>query len=757
MNAPRLAIDLDGVLTEHPLPLARAANRAFDLNLPDPAFVDSAGINVPRHVREWVYSLDGPALDLRPAEGAREFLALMIEEFGPDSIRILTARPACSRETTEAWLARHNFPPVDVVYAEDKLAVACSTGITHAVEDSTRHAGEYVRHGIRCLLISELVPQPDDPCRLIRVANLDDAYRRLRAARCERRTAQLNSGGDRTSSVMNLTDVEAEQMAEPRYCIVVSDIIDGRARRLLGGECQIIDVDGTDARQLKAALRDADALIVRSETLVTRDVLEAGPKLRIVARAGVGVDNIDVESATELGILVLNAPGANAISAAEHTIALLLAVSRSLPESNASTHAGRWERKRFKPFDLAGKTVGIVGLGRVGGAVAQRLRGFDVDLIGYDPYISRERFEHLHVEPVSYEELLARADIVTFHAPATLETVDMLDAETIQRLKPGAIVLNCARGEIVDDHALAAALRSGQVRAAGIDVFSDEPAYQSPLFGLPNAVLTPHIGGSSDEALAKVGDMIGRTVLAALRGQAVPNAVNLPPASLNAPDLQRLTHIAGAAGHLLAVLQPHQPRTLFMTVNGVVPHDVTEHVTVAVLSVALERWTERKVTPVNARLVADEIGLEVATVAFDADPERVPEFTFAVNGDNPHRVTVRWDRRDAGILEVDHFTLERPLSGDVLITHHHDRPGIVGRVGMILGEHQINIAGMQVGRHDRGGEAIMVLNVDDPLPEQVLAEIRAISEVQNAYVVSLPAPLPPATRIAGAGVFHAAD
>jgi D-3-phosphoglycerate dehydrogenase len=272
------------------------------------------------------------------------------------------------------------------------------------------------------------------------------------------------------------------------------------------------------------------------------------------------------------------------------------------------------------------------------------------------------------------------------------------------------------------------------------------------LFDLPNVVLTPHTGGSSAEALRNVGYMISTTTLAALAGQAVPNAVNLPPASLNAPDLQRLTHVAGAAGKLLAVLQPERPHRLEILVRGLVPSDVIEHVTAAALSEALGRWSDRRVTPVNARLVAGELDLAIVSVHDEADPERLPEFTFAVDGESPHRVTVRWDRHDAGILEVDRFSLERPLSGDLLITHHIDRPGIVGRIGMILGSHAVNIAGMQVGRHQRGGEAIMVLNVDDAIPAEAVEEIMAIPDIATVYVVSLPPPPDPAEASNGLAV-----
>jgi len=717
----RLALDLDGVLTEHPRILAHAANETFGLTLPLHAFVDSAGCNVPLEIRRWVYGPDGPARRLRPAPKGRRFVEAARAALGTENVLILTARPDEARATTEAWLQEHGFPACAIRFADDKVAVARALGVTHAVEDSVRHATAYAAAGIRCLLLTT-DPKPAGESPLIeRVPDLAAAWERLLGA----------------------PDDEDEEESSPiRYRIVISDVIDAAARERLAREAELIDVDGQDVAALKAALRDADALIVRSETQVTREVLAAGPSLRVVARAGTGVDNIDVQGATEAGILVLNAPGANAVSAGEHTIALLLALTRQIPDANAAVHAGRWERKRFKPFDLQGKTIGIVGLGRVGSVVAQRLRAFETRLIGYDPYIARERFQQLGVEPVPYERLLAEADVVTFHVPATAETINMLDADAIARLKPGAIVLNCARGEVVDQEALAEALRTGRVAAAGVDVFPNEPAHTSPLFGLPNVVLTPHIGGSSREALAAVGEMISTTTLAALRGEAVPNAVNLPPASLQGPELQRLTRVASAAGRLLSVLRSARPERLEVIVQGAVPLDVTERVTAAALAEALRRWTDRRVTPVNARLVARDLGLDVHIVSGNADPALVPEFAFEVDGDDPHRVTVRWDRSEAGIMEIDRFSLERPLAGDLLITRHWDRPGIVGRVGTILGRYNVNIAGMQVGRHERGGQAIMVLNVDDIIPEAALAEIVTIPGIETAYVVSLPAAVP---------------
>ena len=744
----RLAIDLDGVLTEHPRPLAQAASARFGVEMPESAFVDSAGLNVPDEVRDWVYSPDGPASRLTPDPAAAEFLLNLQELIGRDNVSIVTARPETSAAMTRAWLDRHGFPDCNIVFTDLKAAEALRSGFSHAIEDSLRHARNYAAAGVNCFLVKAGQQQIDDP----RISASDDLPSVLKLIASKTQPNATNGAHPASSSGTVHND-----SATPRPRIVISDAIHPQARERLAAAAEIIDVDGTNVPALLAAVRDADALVVRSETEVTEQVLRAAHNLRVVSRAGVGVDNIDLEAATRAGVLVLNAPGANAISAAEHTIALLLGVSREIAKSDASTRAGRWERKRMKPIDLAGRTVGIVGLGRVGSRVAKRLRAFDMRVIAYDPYITPQRFTEQGAAPVDLETLLRSADVVTFHVPENAETFHMLNRETIQLLKPTAIVINAARGGVVDQEALADALAEGRIAGAGVDVFPAEPCTESPLFAQPNAVLTPHIGGSSAEALAAVGEVISTTTLAALRGEAVPNAVNLPASSLHAPELQRLTTTSGAAGRLLAVLEPETPCSFVVTVNGQVPQDITEHVVVGALSEALHRWTGQRATPVNARLLADENNIRVRIVRGAADESIVPHFSFevidTVGSPQSHHVTVRWDRNEAAIMEVDGFTLNSPLAGDVLITHHRDQPGVVGAVGMILGRHDVNIAGMQVGRHlpRRGGDAIMVLNVDDVVPPAALDELKGIAGITTAFVVSLPQPAPLAQLI-GAGV-----
>lgn len=717
----RVAIDLDGVLTEYPGPLAEAANARFNLTLPDSAFVDSAGHSVSLEARAWVYSDDGPASRLKVSPQARQFLSRIVKEFGADNVFIVTARPDSSANMTEAWLRAQGLDLCPVVYADDKVEVALRLGITHAIEDSQRHALAYQAAGVTAFFLTDgRSPVPEgikNP-----VIDLLDAAARLIA--------------------------NSRPVTPPaRPTIVISDAIDPTARAELAREGEIVEVDGTNVELLREAVALADALVIRSETQVDEALIQAASKLRVIARAGVGVDNIDVPAATRAGVLVLNAPGANSVSAGEHTVALILALSRQIIEANNTMHAGSWQRKKFKPFDLQGKTIGIVGLGRVGSVVARRMAAFEMEILGYDPHIPAARFNELGVEPVAYHELLRRSDIVSFHVPLTDETRAMLDRETIGMLKPGALVINCARGGVVDDAALAEALQRGHVRAAGVDVFPHEPMVDSVLAGLPNVILTPHIGGSSLEAQAAVGDIISRTTLAALRGESVPNAVNLPTASIDSGDLRRLTHMAGAAGHLLSVLEPETPESFIMTVRGRASHDIIEFVLTSALSDALRRWTTDRVTPVNARIVAEKHGVELRVNSVDRGPANVIEFGFEVRNAGSHHVTVRWENGQVGIVEVDRFSLGQPLAGDMLISHHNDRPGIIGHIGMILGRYGVNIAGMQVGRHERGGEAIMVLNVDDAIPQEALMEVLAIDDIHAAYVVSLPAPETPREEV----------
>lgn len=726
----RIAIDLDGVLTEHPAPLAHATNDRFGMELPERAFIDSAGLNVPLEVRAWVYGDDGPASRLAPATGAQDFVASVLRTVGESNALILTARPESAAAMTIDWLKTHGFPTINVLFADDKMTLARRQGCGFAVEDSERHARNYAAGGISCFLI-------DRDQSMLDVA--DPMIQRVQTF--ERILAEIGKirdlDGRRAAVTADLPPISEDAIAaRPR--IVVADAIHDVARSQLEAHAEVVDVDGTDLPALLDAVRDADALVVRSETQVTGQVLAAAPRLRVIARAGVGVDNIDLDAATRSGILVLNAPGANAISAGEHTIALLLAITRQITFADATTRSGEWSRKHVKPIDLRGRTVGIVGLGRVGSIVARRLKAFEMRVIAHDPHIPESRFEELGVEPVPLDVIWDQSDVVTFHCPSTVETHHMLNEWTLGRLRQGAIVINAARGEVVNQDALARAITDGHIAGAGVDVFPSEPCHESPLFSLPNVVVTPHTGGQSAEAMEAVGRVIGASTLAALRGESVSNGVNLPSATLNAPELRRLTTVAVAAGKLLAVLTSDIPDQYGIKVTGQVSGSLTELVLSTALCSSLQQWLGRRVTPVNARVIAEEIGLGITTVAGEDDPDRIPRFIFSASGHSNHTVTVSWDRTQAGIIEVDRFSLERPLAGHVLITHHRDQPGVIGRLGTILGRYGVNIAGMQVGRDAPLGEAMMVTNVDEAIPDEVLEQIRGADAVENAFVVALP-------------------
>lgn len=726
----RIAVDMDGVLTGSPVPLAHAANTHFGIDLPDVAFVDSSGLNVPMHVREWVYGPEGPAFQMEPAPGAQQFFRDLSDLAGADNVIIVTARPESSADMTLRWLRKHGFLQSQVIFADDKIGIAKRQGCRFAVEDSIRHARNYASGEVTCYLINRDPDESDrDNSWIVPVATFDDIVALLAAERRAPVASQV---------VASLPPLGTDAEVSPRWKIVVADTIHAVAREHLGAVGDLVDVDGTDVPALLEAVRDADALVVRSETLVTEEVLAAAPRLKVVSRAGVGVDNIDVDAATRAGVIVLNAPGANATSAGEHTIALMLAVTRQLAFANRTTHAGEWKRKLIKPVDIRGRTVGLVGLGRVGTVVAKRLKAFEANVIAYDPYLPQARFSDIGVEPVTLDDIWTRSDIVSFHCPATPETNHILNAETLSRMKRGAIVINAGRGELVDEYALADALTSGHISAAAVDVFPIEPCVESPLFGLENVVLTPHTGGSSEEALLAVGRVIGSTTVAALRGEAVSNAVNLPAASLEAPALRMLTSVAGAAGRLLSVLMPDHASSVSVEARGMVSNDITEHVANAALAESLQQWLGRRVTPVNARLIASEIGIDVMTAADDGDERSIPQFRFEVRGETTHSVVVSWDRDIAGIVEVDRFSLAQPLAGYVLITHHEDRPGIIGKLSTTLAKYNINIAGMQVSRVVPRGEAMMVTNVDEEIPDKALREIREIDGLENVVVVSLP-------------------
>lgn len=506
---------------------------------------------------------------------------------------------------------------------------------------------------------------------------------------------------------------------------------------------------GLPHEELLAILPQYDALIVRSETKVTAEVLRAGTNLRVVTRAGVGTDNIDVASATEQGVLVLNTPGPNSIAAAEHTLAITLALLRHVARADASLRAGKWERKAFVGSELYRKTLGVVGLGRIGREVTSRARAFGMDVVIYDPYVSAAAAEALGATVAPLDTLLARADIVTLHLPLLPETRGILGARELARMKRGAFLINCARGGLVDEAALYDALTSGQLAGAGLDVFEREPPTDSPLLGLPNVVVTPHLAASSAEAQEGVGIVAAETTLAALRGELVDNAVNLPGLAPGALAILRpWLDLAERLGQLLAATIDGPAAALELGFTGALAGINPALIGSAALAGFMHSAIPEQVTLINARLLAGRRGMQVSERFTSGRPDEPLTFEVRVTaaGESGHIHSATGTVDAAGrerILALDGFAVSLDLGGKLLFISHRDQPGRIGAVGTLLGARGVNIAAMQVGRQQVRGQAVMIVTLDDPLPRSVLDEIRTIDGLRHAHYVDLGEPPTP--------------
>ena len=513
--------------------------------------------------------------------------------------------------------------------------------------------------------------------------------------------------------------------------IVIAEPFAARGQDVLQ-QCgiDVVSCVGAGRAELLEALHDADGLIVRSETRVDRDLLAHAPNMRVVGRAGVGVDAIDVDAATEAGIVVVNTPAANTIAATEQTFALLLALMRHVPQANASIRAGRWERGPFIGNELYGKTLGIIGLGRIGGGVAARANAFGMNVVAHDPYVPQARAEALRVELISFERLLGQADIVTLHVPLTQQTRGIIDMRALSHMKPGAVILNCARGGVIDEEALIAALDSEQIRAAGIDVVAQEPPLpDSPgakLHRHPKVIATPHLGGSTHEALERIAVELAQDIADALRGRPAAGAVNAPaPAGADAQRVRAFVEVADRLGRLVPQLFEDALRLpLRMHVAGEISGSYPEPLRIAFLAALLQTTTERRVSIVNAAQVAGEIG-----VALDVVQESdAPAFASLVSiWAGEHRIAATMLSGGPRVVQIDAYELDAIPQGAWIVTRHQDVPGMVGRIGTILGEAKVNIATMQVARDADSNEALMVLAIDRSPSRDHLDAMRAIT------------------------------
>ncbi|UQN30276.1 phosphoglycerate dehydrogenase [Brachybacterium kimchii] len=517
-----------------------------------------------------------------------------------------------------------------------------------------------------------------------------------------------------------------------RPVVLIAEELSPATLEVLGSDVEIQTVDGTDRPSLLSAVKDADAILVRSATQVDAEVFAAAGHLKVVARAGVGLDNVDVPAATAAGVMVINAPTSNIVSAAELAITLILASLRNLGRADASVKAGKWERKQLTGVELLEKTVGIVGFGRIGQLVAERLRPFGVNLLAYDPYINHARAADLGARVVELDELMRTADVVTVHMPRTPETVGLIGAEQFAIAKPNLHVVNAARGGLIDEEALFDALSTGRIAGAGLDVYSSEPPAKSEtaakLLDLPNITLTPHLGASTAEAQEKAGVAVARSVRLALAGELVPDAVNVAGGAID--DLVRPgIALADRLGQLFTAIAAEGPELLEVVVRGeIATRDVTALKLSALRGVFRQVVTEQ-VSYVNAPVLAEERGIRVDLVTSE-DSERFRNVVQIRGTLRDGRVvsvsgTLSGTEQSQKLTEVDGLDLDVQLSDHLLLITYQDRPGLVGAYGALLGDADVNIAGMQVSRRgeERGGEVLVVLNLDQGVDQDLADRI----------------------------------
>jgi D-3-phosphoglycerate dehydrogenase / 2-oxoglutarate reductase len=489
---------------------------------------------------------------------------------------------------------------------------------------------------------------------------------------------------------------------------------------------EIRHTDGADRAQLLRALADADAVIIRSATSIDAEAIAHAPKLRVVARAGVGLDNVDVAAATRAGVMVLNAPTSNIVSAAEHAVALLLASARNVPQAMASLKSGQWRRSAFTGVELQDKVAGILGLGKIGVLVAQRLQAFGMTVIAYDPYVAAARAAPLAVRLVSLDELLAEADFISVHLPKNAETVGLIADRQLHMVKPTVRIINAARGGLVDEAALASALADGRVAGAALDVYADEPCTDSPLLRMPNVVVTPHLGASTHEAQEKAGTQVARSVRLALAGEFVPDAVNVQGGTVD-ESIRPGLPLAEKLGRIFTAVAGGIAARIEVEVRGEIAGLDVSVLQLAALRGVFSDIVEDAVTYVNAPLLAADRGVEVSLVTDKESPDWRNVVTLRGTLPDGQVVsvggTLTGQRQVEKLVEVNGFDMEITSAEHMVFFTYSDRPGIVGVVGKILGDQGINIAGMQVCRDARGGQALIVLTVDSALPPAVLDEI----------------------------------
>ena len=525
--------------------------------------------------------------------------------------------------------------------------------------------------------------------------------------------------------------------------ILIADSISQRGVDELSREhaLEVTVKTGLSERELIEAISPFSALVVRSQTKVTADILKAGAKLRVVGRAGVGVDNVDVETATRRGVVVLNAPGGNTISTAEHAFSLLLSVARKIPQADANVRGKSWDKKKFEGVELYDKTLGVIGVGRIGAELSRRAMAFGMRVVAYDPYLSARRARSLQVELVDeLDDLLTGADFISLHTPLTTETRHILDAQHLAKTKRGVRIINCARGGLIEEAALAQALRDGHVAGAALDVFETEPLpLDSPLRDAPNLVLTPHLGASTAEAQESVGIEIAQSIRAVLLEGTIRNAVNMP--NLDAKTLAIVgphLRFGEKLGKFLSQIAPKRAESLNINYSGKVNEVDTTAITRAVLKGFLQTAGGSEVNEVNAPAFAEALGLKVGESRLSAPGDYTDMLELSAFGEGKTvSVGGAFFGATPRIVSINSRPVEARPSGVLLVLENTDRPGMVGRIGTLLGEHGVNIATMSLSRNQAGGTALTVLNLDTAPDEKLLREIGASEDIHSAQVIQL--------------------
>ncbi|MBD8609629.1 phosphoglycerate dehydrogenase [Frigoribacterium sp. CFBP 13729] len=520
-------------------------------------------------------------------------------------------------------------------------------------------------------------------------------------------------------------------MAKP--VVLIAEELSPATVEALGPDFDVRSVDGTDRAALLSALAGADAVLVRSATQLDAEAIAAAPGLKVIARAGVGLDNVDIKAATTAGVMVVNAPTSNIISAAELTIGHILSLARHIPAAHSALAQGQWKRSKYTGVELFEKTVGIVGLGRIGALITARLQAFGVNVVAYDPYVTPARAQQLGVTLLSLDELLATADFVTIHMPRTAETTGMIGLDQMKAMKPTAFVVNVARGGLIDEDDLYTALTTGEIAGAGLDVFVSEPPVDQKLLGLENVVVTPHLGASTDEAQEKAGVSVARSVRLALGGELVPDAVNVAGGVID-PYVRPGIPLLEKIGQVFAALADSPLTSVDVEVRGdLVDHDVSV-LKLAALKGIFTNIVSESVSYVNAPLLAEQRGITVRLLTDPTSEEYRNVLTvrgsLADGGQISVSGTLTGTKQVEKIVEINGYDVEVPIAAHHLVMVYGDRPGIVAVYGKEFGDAGINIAGMQIARRSAGGQALSVLTIDSPAPDDLLEKVRTAIDAE---------------------------